>query len=230
MTGGAMPGGAMRAATRPVPVWDLPVRLFHWGTVLLVLALWVTERWNWMAWHILAGQTLLALVIFRLLWGLFGSESARFASFLRPPAAAFAHLREIFHRDPDTTPGHNQAGGWMVAGLLALLLAESLIGVFVNNDVADEGPFTERVPAAILNLASDLHAWLFQVLLGAVALHLTAIAVYALVKRQNLVGPMLTGRKILPASIPPPRMAGLGRAALLAALAAAASWALGQYG
>lgn len=219
----------MSGGARVVRVWDLPVRLFHWASVLLVLVLWLTERWNWMGAHVLAGELLLGLVVFRLLWGVLGSESARFARFLRPPGDALAHLRAVFHREPDVSPGHNAAGGWMVVGLLGLLLGECLIGVFVNNDVADEGRFTELVPAWVLNLATDLHTWLFRVLLGAVALHLTAIAVYAVAKRQNLVGPMLTGRKRLPGRVAAPRMAGLGRAALLAGLAAAVAWAVGRY-
>lgn len=215
-------------ATRRVLVWDLPVRLFHWLTVGLVVSLWVTERWNWMGWHVLVGEILLGLVLFRLFWGLAGSETARFARFLTAPAAAVRHLRGMFAREPDHEVGHNPAGGWMVVLLLLLLLAECLSGVFVNNDVADQGPFTDITPAWVSNLVTDLHAILFQVLVGAVVLHLAAIAVHALAKGQNLVRPMLTGRKLLPEATRAPRIAGLGRALVLAmlaaGLAAAAAW------
>ncbi|MGC8476253.1 MAG: cytochrome b/b6 domain-containing protein [Acetobacteraceae bacterium] len=214
---------------RKVRVWDLPVRLFHWATVALVAVLWASERWNWMGLHVAAGTTLLALVLFRVLWGLVGSETARFARFLRGPRAAWRHLREVAAGAPDHAVGHNQAGGWMVVALLALLGTECLIGVFVNNDVADVGPFTNIAPAWVMNLATDLHWWLFQALIAAVALHLAAIALYA-ARGQNLVGPMLTGRKRLPEDVPAPRMAGLGRAAVLAALAAAAALAVLWYG
>ena len=214
---------------RKVRVWDLPVRLFHWATVALVAVLWASERWNRMGLHVAAGTTLLALVLFRVLWGLVGSETARFARFLAGPRAAWRHLREVAAGAPDHTVGHNQAGGWMVVALLALLGTECLIGVFVNNDVADVGPFTNIAPAWVMNLATDLHWWLFQALIAAVALHLAAIALYA-ARGQNLVGPMLTGRKRLPADVPAPRMAGLGRAAVLAALAAAAALAVLWYG
>ncbi|MDE2005762.1 MAG: cytochrome b/b6 domain-containing protein [Rhodospirillales bacterium] len=219
----------MSAPSRPVRIWDLPVRLFHWGTVALIPVLWITERENWMEMHVQAGLVLLGLVIFRLLWGLFGSAPARFARFLRPPREAIFHLREMFHPEPDDSPGHNPAGGWMVALLLALLLGESVIGVFVNNEVADEGPLSAALPAWVLNLATDLHWWLFLVLLGAVALHLTAIAAYRVLKGQNLVLPMLTGRKTLPVSVPPPAIAGLARAIPSAALAAAGAWALDRF-
>ncbi|MDE2582649.1 MAG: cytochrome b/b6 domain-containing protein [Rhodospirillales bacterium] len=218
----------MKAApgTRRVLVWDLPVRLFHWLLAPLVLVLWVTERWNRMGWHVLAGEVLLGLVLFRLFWGFVGSETARFARFLATPAAAWRHLRRSFAREPDHAVGHNPAGGWMVALLLLLLLAECLSGVFVNNDVADQGPFTDHTPAWFMNLVTDLHAILFQAIVAAVGLHLAAIAVYAAAKGQNLLRPMVTGWKQLPATRRPPQIAGVRRALLLAVLAAAlaAGW------
>ena len=202
-----------------VPVWDLPVRVFHWGTAALIPVLWASERWNWLGVHVWAGIALLALVLFRLMWGVVGSDTARFARFLRGPRPALAHLRGMFRHEPDHAIGHNPAGGWMVALLLLLVTAECLIGVFVNNDVADAGPLTELAPTWLLNLATDLHWWLFQVLLGAIALHLAAVLAYRVAKGQNLVGPMVTGRKPLPADIAAPRMVGLGWAAALAVVA-----------
>ena len=215
---------------RRVRVWDLPVRLFHWLTAGLVLALWLTERWNWMDWHVMAGETLLGLVLFRLFWGLAGSETARFVRFLASPAAALRHLRRLFVREPDHEAGHNAAGGWMVMVLLLLLLAECLSGIFVNNDVADQGPFTNVAPVWVLNLVTDLHAILFQVLVGAVVLHVAVIGVYALAKGQNLVRPMITGWKILPAAVRAPAMAGWWRAIGLAVLAAALAAGLAWFG
>ena len=215
---------------RPVTVWDLPVRLFHWSAAALVAALWVTERWNWMDWHVLAGETLLALLLFRLLWGLFGSETARFARFLTSPRAALHHLAHLFAREPDDELGHNPAGGWMVVALLGLMTAECLTGIFVNNDVADEGPFTELVPAWFSNLMTDLHTILFQALIAAVTLHIATVALYFLLKGQNLVRPMLTGTKTLPTTTRPPKRASLTRALLLLALATAVTTALATWG
>ena len=213
-----------------VTVWDLPTRLFHWLAAALVAALWVTERWNWMDWHVLAGETLLALLFFRLLWGLFGSESARFARFLASPRAALHHLAHLFVREPDAEPGHNPAGGWMVVALLGLMTAECLIGIFVNNDVVDAGPFTELAPAWFSNLMTDLHTILFQALIAAVALHVATVALYFLLKGQNLVRPMLTGTKTLPTTTPAPKLASPTRALLLLALATAATTALATWG
>jgi cytochrome b len=105
--------------------------------------------------------------------------------------------------------GHNPAGGWMVLLLLALLLGETLTGIVDNNDVADEGPLSHAVPAMVLNLITDLHRLLWNALLAAVTLHVMTIATYAVAKGQNLLRPMLTGRKQLPNQIPPPRVASL---------------------
>ena len=97
-----------------MPVWDLPTRLFHWLAIILVLAAWLTERLNWMDWHAFAGKALLALLLFRLAWGVVGSDTARFARFVASPRAAALHLARLFHREPDEQIGHNAAGGWMV--------------------------------------------------------------------------------------------------------------------
>jgi cytochrome b len=206
-----------------VLVWDWPVRVFHWATAALLPALYLTWRWNWMEWHALAGDALLALLLFRLLWGFFGSDTARFSRFLASPPIALRHLAHLSRDEPDIRAGHNPAGGWMVAAMLALLLAQTLTGLYVQNDVANEGPLTELVPAGIANAITALHAILWNVLLVLVGLHLLAIMVYAVVLRQDLVRPMLSGRKLLPASAPAPRIAGSVLALLLLGCAAVAS-------
>ncbi|AXF05557.1 cytochrome b/b6 domain-containing protein [Paraburkholderia hospita] len=192
-------------ARRPVLVWDAPVRLFHWLVVALVTAAYVTLKLNWIDWHVRVGESLLALVVFRLLWGFFGSETARFRSFVASPAAALRHLRHLFRREPDVQVGHNAAGGWMVLLLLALLLVETLSGLYVNNDIADEGPLSVVIPSWLANAISTLHGLVWDVLLAAVTLHVLVIALYAITKGHNLLRPMLTGYKLLPPFIDAPR-------------------------
>lgn len=217
------------APTRSVRVWDLPTRLFHWLVVLLVGVAWISQHFNWMQLHVRAGETLLALVLFRLLWGGFGSETARFGRFVASPLAAWRHLRHVFRREPDTQVGHNAAGGWMVLLLLALLFVETLSGLYVNNDIEDEGPLSEHVSAAFANAISALHAYGWDVIAIAVVLHVCAIGVYALAKGHNLLGPMLTGRKRLPATVRAPARASLWLAALLMGCAALVTALLAMY-
>jgi cytochrome b len=213
-------------AVRKIIIWDVPTRLFHWLAAVLVAAAYATWRFDWMDWHARLGYALLALVFFRLLWGFFGSATARFGVFLAPPRTAIRHLGHIFRREPDRQLGHNPAGGWMVILLLALLLGETLTGVYVNNDIADEGPLTEIVPAPIANLIDALHAIFWQTLLAAVVLHVLAVGIYWVAKRQNLVLPMITGRKTLPPGTQPPALAGLLRALVFFGGSVAAAAAL----
>ena len=210
-------------------IWDAPTRLFHWLAAMLVVAAYVTWRLNWMHWHVYVGDALLALVLFRLSWGFFGSDTARFSRFLTPPLSALRHLKRSLRREPDDQAGHNPAGGWMVLLLLMLLLAETLTGIFVNNDVADVGPLTALAPAWVDNLITDLHDLLWQALLAAILLHLLAVAFYWAVKRQNLVLPMIVGRKALPASVRPPEMARPSRALLLFACGVVAAAACANF-
>jgi cytochrome b len=207
---------------RKVLVWDIPTRLFHWLTAALVLAAYVTWRLGWMDWHAKAGDAVLTLIVFRLLWGFVGSDTTRFARFLSSPRSAVRHLAHVLRREPDRQAGHNPAGGWMVLLLLALLFGETLTGLYVANDIADQGPLTELTPARVANAISALHWIIWDALLATVALHLLAIVIYASAKGHNLLTPMITGWKTLPATVPAPRMTGTLRALLLLAVSALA--------
>jgi cytochrome b len=202
-------------APRIVLVWDIFIRVFHWLIVALVAAAYATWRLNWMVWHGWVGNAVLTLVLFRLSWGFFGSETARFSGFLTSPRTALRHLAYWLRREPDHHVGHNPAGGWMVALLLALLLLETLTGLYVANDMADEGPLTEMVPARIANAIASSHTIVWDLLLAAIVLHVLAIAGFALIKGHNLLRPMITGTKVLPATVAEPRAGSPARAALL---------------
>ena len=229
------PGQRMQSAKRQdsfrsVLVWDLPTRLFHWLTVILVVTAYVTWRIDRMDWHLLAGKALLAMLLFRLVWGFMGSETARFARFLASPPAAARHLARLFHREPDVQIGHNPAGGWMVVVLLALLAGETLSGIVVNNDVSDAtGPLSEIMPANVANLMTDLHSLLWQTLLAAVLLHVAAIATYAVAKGHRLTRAMFTGRKRLPSSSASPRVASLPLALIVLGCSIVAAWLIAGF-
>ncbi len=223
MSGSNFPRASADPEQRAIAIWDAPTRLFHWLVVILVPAAYATQKLEWMDWHVRVGQALLALLVFRVLWGIFGSDTAQFRRFLASPGAAFRHLAHLFRRERDLSIGHNPAGGWSVLLLLGLMLGETLSGLYVNNDVADEGPLTELVPAPVSNAITALHQIFWYALLVAIGLHLLAIVIYAVAKGQNLVRPMLTGRKALPATVARPAMAGALRALLILAVSVAAT-------
>lgn len=212
---------------RLVAVWDLPTRLCHWLAAALIAAAYATAQLNWMDWHARAGYALLAVLLFRLAWGVFGGETARFSRFLAPPRLAVRHLAHLFRRERDTEVGHNPAGGWMVVVLLALMLGQTLSGLYVSNDIADEGPLTEIVSAPLASFIEAAHdSFLWDALLAAMALHIAAIVIYGAVKRQNLVRPMVTGRKRLAAATRRPALGGATRAAIVLAGSLAATTAI----
>jgi len=221
--------GAKDNADRAILVWDFPTRAFHWLTAALIVVAYVTYLLGLMDWHAKAGDAVLTLVVFRLLWGFFGSQTSRFAGFVATPRAAAAHLRRLLRREPDHQVGHNPAGGWMVLLLLALVLGEALSGIYVQNDVANQGPLTEITPARVANAITATH-WIFwDALLGAVLLHVLAIAVYAVAKGQDLLRPMTTGLKMLPADVAQPLVASALRAGFLLGVSAVAVAALASF-
>lgn len=178
-----------------VRIWDLPVRICHWGFVLLLPALWWTAENSEMRWHMRIGSLLLALVLFRLLWGFVGSSTARFSSFVRGPLAVIAYLRTI-GKGTDKAPGHNPAGGWSVMVLLLLLAAQAISGLFAGDPFdGATGPLNEALGIKFSGQMTDWHEFAFNLILAFVALHLVAIATYRLVLGDKLVAPMITGRR-----------------------------------
>ena len=178
-------------------VWDLPLRLFHWSLVLLVVTSFVSAKigGNAMQVHLLAGYAILALLLFRILWGLLGGTHARFASFVRSPLAVIAYLKALKQDQAEHHLGHNPAGAWSVILMLLALLAQAATGLFANDDISTEGPLAKLVSKALSDRITGMHHLNVKLLLALIGLHLSAIAFYFFYKRENLVKPMLTGFK-----------------------------------
>ena len=130
-----------------VRIWDLPVRISHWAIALLFAVQWWTGETGRLGWHRLAGYAVIGLVVFRLLWGLLGSSTARFASFVRGPRAVFAYLAKLRVRgDGRFRIGHNPLGGWSVVLMLALLAVQAGLGLYaIDTDGLESGPLAARV-------------------------------------------------------------------------------------
>jgi len=212
----------VNAVYTPVRVWDLPIRLFHWAIVLLVGFSWLSQELEWMDWHKLSGYTILTLLLFRLAWGFVGSETAQFRQFLASPVAALRHLSHLAQREPDHEVGHNAAGGWMVLVMLLLLAIQIGTGLFSNDDALTEGPLAGTVDKATSDWFSHIHRLNFTLIEIAIAAHVLAVLTYAVLKRHDLVRPMLTGVKHLPPHLPRPRMASVWLSVLVLAVAAGA--------
>lgn len=211
-------------------VWDLPTRLVHWALAGLVVFSYATGMIGdtWMPWHLRSGYAILTLLLFRFGWGFVGSESSRFAAFLRGPSAAIEYLRALRSQRKPIIAGHNPLGGWMVVAMLATLAVQAASGLFADNEIDTQGPLAVKVSNALVSRLSTVHGINSWVVLGAVALHLAAIAVYALGLRTDLVTPMVTGSKRVsePGAGPAPRLASNVRAVVVFAAAAAFVYAL----
>ncbi|WP_084580062.1 cytochrome b/b6 domain-containing protein [Sphingomonas azotifigens] len=181
--------------TARVQVWDLPIRLFHWTLVVLLAFSWWSGEQHDMERHRLSGYAILALVVFRVLWGFVGGRTARFAHFVRGPRAALAYVRSMRGARGPSAPGHNPIGGWSVLLMLALVAGMVGAGVFaVDVDGLESGPLADFVSFEQGRAAASVHHFLFNLLLAAIALHVAAIAFYRLWLRYDLVSPMLHGR------------------------------------
>ncbi|MBS0640804.1 MAG: cytochrome b/b6 domain-containing protein [Proteobacteria bacterium] len=217
-----MPKGRLM---QPIRVWDLPTRLFHWVLVVLIAAAWATNHYNKMEWHVWIGYSILTLLIFRIIWGLIGSDTARFTRFLRSPVAALRHLSHLTRREADTEVGHNAAGGWMVLLMLALIAVQTGTGLFANDDISIEGPLMHLVDKEQSDWLTRIHGWNFDLIQIVIVLHVIAVAAYMLLKRQNLVRPMVTGVKQMPAGIIAPTLRSpLLAAAVLVVAAGIVAW------
>lgn len=223
-------GSEAGPATRRLRVWDPWVRLVHWSIVLLIpFSFWTaeTDRWDL---HLWAGYTMLTLILFRIAWGLVGSDTARFFNFLKSPIEALRHLGHLRQRPVGVEIGHNAAGGWMVLVLLLLLLTQAGTGLFANHDpgftYSQHGPLSMLVSESDSALATSIHLRVFWVIVAAAVAHILAIIAYRVLRGQNLVGPMVTGDLKVPEVYrgPRPKMGHPVLAILLLAAAATAVW------
>ncbi|MDQ0464248.1 cytochrome b [Caulobacter ginsengisoli] len=177
-----------------IRVWDAALRLVHWALALLIPFSWWTQETEHMAWHRLSGYTVAALLVFRIWWGFAGPQTARFKGLLGGPKRIAAYLSG----KGGATLGHNPLGGWSVAAMFVALTAQVSLGLFsMDEDAIEAGPLANFVSFDQARLAAHAHEFVFNVLLGLIALHLAAIAVYA-ARGSNLVRPMLTGRARAP--------------------------------
>lgn len=207
-----------------VRIWDWPIRIFHWSLVAAIGFAWWTAETGRMQPHRWAGYVALALLAFRLFWGVAGGDTARFASFVRGPRAALAYARGLFDRTQPPSPGHNPLGGWSVIALLATTSALVVLGLFaVDVDGIESGPLASWVSFDVGRAAAQAHAVVFNLLLGLVALHVVAVLFYLIVRRDNLLAPMLRGFRPLERD-PGHRFAPPARVVLGVVLAAALAW------
>jgi len=180
-----------------VRVWDPLVRVFHWTLAAAFLTAYLVED-DWLALHVLAGYTVLGLVLFRLVWGAIGTRHARFTDFVRSPAAVLTYMKDALAIRARRYLGHNPAGGAMVIALLASLTFTSVSGLALYGHGEFSGPLAglmQGAPGWLGNALEEAHEFFANFTLLLVLLHLAGVALASLQHGENLARSMVTGRK-----------------------------------
>ncbi|MCK6444025.1 cytochrome b/b6 domain-containing protein [Elstera cyanobacteriorum] len=172
----------LRAAASEVPVWDLGVRLFHWGTVAAVATAFLAEEGESL--HEKAGYVAAALLGFRLIWGLIGTRHARFSDFVAGPGKVFTYLLDRVRGRAPHYLGHNPAGGAMILVLLTLLATVAGTGVAMTSDALWGN-----------HLVEEIHETAANALLVCIGIHVAAVILMSKLDKENLVKAMITGKK-----------------------------------
>ena len=202
-----------------VRVWDLPTRFFHWALVACVIGLAITGTvgGNAMVWHFRFGYTVLALLLFRIVWGLVGGRWSRFGAFIYAPQSVISYLKG--RGKPEHGVGHSPIGAGSVFAMLGFLVAQVGTGLLSDDEIAFAGPLTRFVSNATVSLTTNYHKNIGKwVLLALVVLHIAAI-IYYLRRKHNLVGAMLHGDKELVVAAPSSRDDTVSRIAAVLILA-----------
>lgn len=199
MASGLEAGAAGTGAGHMVRAWDLPTRLFKWTLVVLVGFGYATYRSGQLNWHVWNGYALLVLVVFRLLWGLFGSSTARFSAWVTWPWDAARYGFGLLRGRAPAFLGHNPLGGWMIVALLTLISIQGVTGLFtVDDNGIVGGPFANLDfgdPTPVQRFMSRYHHLVYYVLVGFAMLHVAVNLAYVAIKKDPLISAMVTGEK-----------------------------------
>ncbi len=239
---------AREIAATEVKVWDLPTRVFHWALVLLVGLSYLTGKFGGfdfimpvtkdmvanMSIHMWSGLSILALLLFRVVWGFMGSSTARFSNFVAGPGAIFGYVMGLLKRAMKFTAGHNPAGGAMVIVILVLLLAQAGTGLFAKEDdfFGFTGPLHGLISEEAAKIITRRHHQIWGYIELVVLIHIAANVFYWVVLKQNLIKAMFTGTKPLPAGTTAPQMkfASTTAAVVVLIIAAIAVWGVTKLG
>lgn len=190
---------------KKVKLWDFPVRLFHWALVIAIVTAWWSNQQVMIDIHAIAGYSVLALVLFRIVWGFVGSSNARFADFLTGPRHVIGYLGKLPKGSTSelTYTGHNPAGGWMVLVMILLVGVQAVTGLFASEDtfLFFDGPLVTYVSSDFASTMNWIHHTNINLIYGAVGLHVFAALFYLVVKRENLIRAIVIGTRRVPAEL-----------------------------
>jgi cytochrome b len=178
-------------------VWDLPLRLFHWLFAVSILGSWYTaeQEGELIGLHMQLGYYILGLVIFRLIWGFAGTKHSRFNQFFPTPSRIRSYFKASRNGEEQNYSGHNPFGSLMVFLMIVLIMLQALSGLFINDDIFSAGPYYGVLSDEMEKIMKFIHHNAFDVMIGAIVMHILAILYYRFSKNNDLITPMLTGKK-----------------------------------
>lgn len=235
--------GNAQSSGRKVKVWDIWVRLFHWLLVGFVLLSYLTGEVGGfdftmpgsgnfvsnMTLHMWSGVIIFGLLVFRIVWGFAGSTTARFSNFVRGPSVILGYVKTVVSGPVKFFAGHNPAGGAVVAIMLLALLVQAVTGMFSQDEsfFATKGPLAYLISDETSKFITSRHElWWEYVILVLIVVHIAANLFYWLVKKQDLILAMITGRRRLPDGEAEPQVsfAATWLGAAIAVAAGIAAW------
>lgn len=191
-----MTSGTAASDKDQVAVWDPFVRVFHWTLVIGFFVAYVTED-DLLTLHLVAGYTVGALVLARLVWGVVGPQYARFTSFVYAPRNVFGYLRDLLKFSGKRYIGHSPAGGAMVLTLLIMLILIVGSGLIALALREGSGPLAGWIAPnrSLGRTVTGIHEFFANLTLVLVLAHVGGVLFASLVHGENLIKAMWTGRK-----------------------------------
>ena len=184
---------------RRIAVWDLPTRIFHWTLVASVATAYLISSGRptgvTFLVHVTCGYLVVLLLLFRLAWGFFGGEHARFRAFVRGPASALAYARSLLGGTAPRFVGHNPAGAAMIVLILVTLVLLVATGLLAEGITGGAGPLSGLLPDATARAVGEIHQLLGNGILVLAGIHIAGVVVESVLQRENLAATMITGRK-----------------------------------
>lgn len=169
-------------------VYDLPTRLFHWVFAGLFVAIYgisnlIDDESSLFAYHMLLGMVMVVAVCMRLAWGVAGSRTARFGSFILHPKALLIYMKGIVMGGNARKLGRNPASSWAALIMMSLALGLALTGYWMATGQASHD-------------VEEIHELMANGFLVVVLLHVGGIILHTLRHKDALGLSMVSGRKM----------------------------------
>ncbi len=185
----------MDKQTSKIKVWDIYIRTFHWLLLICILVSFISFRLDEMDIHFISGHCVLALLIFRVIWGVIGSRTALFHTFIKGPGAVLNYVKNPSSERFKGMIGHSPIAALSVIAMLGIISLQVATGLISDDEILLQGPLAKYVSGEMSYQATTYHGINAKLIVGLIVLHLAAIAFYRFIKKDDIVKPMVTGQK-----------------------------------